>query len=70
MENSSTRLQAGMLTLDPAPIVCLHVKLGLYGIYAVGILDVDNIRINPTGGQPAPSVAISAPTNVRLVSGQ
>jgi hypothetical protein len=45
--------------------------LGLYGDYAVGAIDVDNVKAWPsTGASPAPSVALSAPTNVRLVSGQ
>jgi len=43
---------------------------GLYGDYSTGIVDVDNIHINPTGSQFAPSVALSAPTNVRVVSGR
>jgi hypothetical protein len=30
------------------------VKLGLYGDYAVGTADVDNLRVNPTGSGPAP----------------
>lgn len=47
-----------------------EVRYGLYGDYSTGIVDVDNIHINPTGSQPAPSVAISAPTNIRVVSGR
>ena len=47
-----------------------EVRIGLYGDYSTGIVDVDNIHINPTGSQPAPSVAISEPTNVRVVRGQ
>jgi hypothetical protein len=47
------------------------VKLGLYGDYATGVIDVDNIKVNPSSSSsPAPSVALSAPTNVRVVSGQ
>jgi hypothetical protein len=50
------------------------MKLGLYGDYAVGVIDVDNVKASPSSGGgsilPAPSVSISAPTNVRLVSGQ
>jgi hypothetical protein len=47
------------------------MKLGLYGAYAVGRIDVDNVKAGPsTGSSPAPSVALSAPTNVRVVSGQ
>jgi len=58
------------VNLGPGSYGLPGVKFGLYGLNAVGSLDVDNIRINPTGGQPAPSVAISVPTNVRVVSAQ
>jgi len=44
-------------------------KLGMYGDYAVGVIDVDNVQALPTPA-PTPSVALSAPTNIRLVSGQ
>jgi hypothetical protein len=45
------------------------LKLGLYGDYAVGRIDVDNVKAGPsTGSSPAPSVALNAPTNVRLAS--
>jgi hypothetical protein len=48
-----------------------EMKLGLYGDYAVGVIDVDNVKAGPSSSSsPAPSVALSAPTNVRLVSGQ
>ena len=47
------------------------MKLGLYGDYATGRIDVDNVKAGPsTGSAPAPSVALSAPTNVRLASGE
>jgi polysaccharide lyase-like protein len=47
------------------------LKLGLYGDYAVGRIDVDDVKAGPsTGSSPAPSVALSAPTNVRLASGE
>jgi Polysaccharide lyase len=39
------------------------MKLGLYGDNAVGIIDVDNVKAGPSSGS-------SAPTNVRVVSGQ
>jgi hypothetical protein len=39
------------------------MKLGLYGDNAVGIIDVDNVKAGPSSGG-------SAPTNVRVVSGQ
>ena len=43
-----------------------EMKLGLYGDYAVGVIDVDNVKANPSSGgnggsSPAPSVSISAP---------
>jgi hypothetical protein len=47
------------------------LKLGLYGDYATGIIDVDNVQAGPSSSaSPAPSVALSAPTNVQVVSGQ
>lgn len=47
------------------------MKLGLYGDYATGVIDVDNVKAGPSSSSsPAPSVALSAPTSVRLVSGQ
>jgi hypothetical protein len=47
------------------------LKLGLYGDHAVGRIDVDNVKAGPsTGSSPAPSVALSAPTNVRLASAE
>jgi Polysaccharide lyase len=47
------------------------MKLGLYGDYATGVIDVDNVKAGPSGSSsPAPSVALSGPTNVLLVSGQ
>jgi hypothetical protein len=47
------------------------MKLGLYGDYATGVIDVDNVKAGPSSSSsPAPSVALSGPTNVRLVSGQ
>jgi hypothetical protein len=48
-----------------------EMKLGLYGNYATGVIDVDNVKAVPSSSSsPAPSVALSAPTNVSLVSGQ
>jgi Polysaccharide lyase len=41
------------------------VKFGLYGDNATGVIDIDNIHINPTGSSP-----MLAPDNVRVVSGQ
>jgi Polysaccharide lyase len=47
------------------------MKLGLYGDYAVGRIDVDNVKAGPSSSSsPAPSVALSGPANVQLVSGQ
>jgi hypothetical protein len=47
------------------------MKNGLYGDYAVGRIDVDNVKAGPSSSSsPAPSVAFSAPTNVHVVSGQ
>jgi hypothetical protein len=48
-----------------------EMKLGLYGDNAVGKIDVDNVKAGPSSSSlSAPSVALSAPTNVLLVSGQ
>jgi hypothetical protein len=44
-------------------------KLGMYGDYAVGRIDVDNVQAGPSSGTST-SVALSSPTNVRVVSGQ
>jgi hypothetical protein len=47
------------------------LTLGLYGDYAVGAIDVDNVKAGPSSSSsPAPSVALSAPTNLRLASGE
>jgi hypothetical protein len=45
------------------------LKLGMYGDYAVGRIDVDNVQAGPSSGTSS-SVALSSPTNVRVVSGQ
>jgi Polysaccharide lyase len=45
------------------------LKFGLYGDYATGVVDVDNVKAGPSSGaSPAPSVALNAPANVRVVS--
>jgi Polysaccharide lyase len=44
-------------------------KLGMYGDYAVGRIDVDNVRAGPTSTTSS-TVAFSSPTNVRVVSGE
>jgi polysaccharide lyase-like protein len=46
-------------------------KLGLYGDYAVGQLDVDNVTAKPWLPSASSSpMALSTPTNVRLVQGE
>jgi len=45
------------------------LKLGLYGDHAVGVIDVDNVQALPSIS-PTPRVALRAPTNVRVTSGQ
>jgi hypothetical protein len=57
------------VNLGPASNRLPTLKLGLYGDHAVGSIDVDNVQAGPsrTGPAPAPSVALSAPTNVRIV---
>ncbi len=46
-----------------------EMKMGLYGDYAVGKIDVDNVKAGPSSGTSG-TVALTSPTNVRLVSGQ
>jgi hypothetical protein len=45
------------------------MKLGLYGDYAVGKIDVDNVKAGPSSGTSS-IVAVSSPTNFRVVSGE
>jgi hypothetical protein len=45
------------------------MKLGLYGAYAVGRIDVDNVKAGPSSTTSS-TVALSSPTNVRVASGQ
>jgi hypothetical protein len=48
-----------------------ELKLGMYGDFATGIIDVDNVKAGPSSSSaPAPSVALSAPPTVRLASGE
>ena len=46
-----------------------EMKMGLYGDYAVGVIDVDNVTAYPTSSTSS-TVALLSPTNLRLVSGQ
>ena len=47
------------------------MKLGLYGDYAVGRIDVDNVIAKPwLPSGTSPSVALSTPQNIRIVSGE
>jgi polysaccharide lyase-like protein len=46
-------------------------RLGLYGDYATGTIDVDNVLVKPwLSSGASPSVALSTPTNVHLVGGE
>jgi hypothetical protein len=47
------------------------LKLGMYGDYAVGQLDVDNVTAKPwLPSGTSTSVALSTPQNIRIVSGE
>jgi hypothetical protein len=41
----------------------------MYGDYATGIIDVDNVKAGPSS-TTSTTVALSTPTNLRVVSGQ
>jgi hypothetical protein len=46
-------------------------KLGMYGDYATGQLDVDNVMAKPwLPSGASPSIALSTPQNIRIVSGE
>jgi hypothetical protein len=48
-----------------------NMKFGMYGDYAVGQLDVDNVIAKPwLPSGASPSVALSTPQNIRLVQGE
>jgi Polysaccharide lyase len=63
------RITGRDVNLGPASDRLPEMKLGMYGDYAVGAIDVDNVKAGPSSTS-SNTVALSTPTNVRVVSGQ
>jgi Polysaccharide lyase len=63
------RITGRDVNLGPASNRLPSMKLGLYGDYAVGKIDVDNVNAGPSSSTSS-TVALNSPTNVRVVSGQ
>jgi hypothetical protein len=63
------RITGRDVNLGPASDRLPTMKLGLYGDYAVGVVDVDNVKAGPSS-TTSNTVALSTPTNLRVVSGQ
>jgi hypothetical protein len=63
------RITGRDVNLGPTSNRLPALKLGLYGDYAVGRIDVDNVQVRPSSATSS-LVALSAPTNVRVVSGE
>jgi hypothetical protein len=57
------------VNLGPASDRLPEMKLGMYGDYATGVVDFDNVKAGPSSTS-SNIAAVSTPTNLRVVSGQ